>query len=87
MNEENSQKNDEKKEKIGIKLPWWISYPVLIILISLSSFFVYKAITKGKTIQTIAKINNSAIEIDNSIFKLSLNKEIVDVGEIIKPQI
>ena len=87
MNEENSQKNDEKKEKIGIKLPWWISYPVLIILISLSSFFVYKAITKGKTIQTIAKINNSAIEIDNSIFKLSLNKEIVDVGEIIKPQV
>lgn len=66
-----------KKETIGIKLPWWIGYTLLIIIIVSAFFLIYKVFTKYKTIETIAKI-------DDSVFTINLDKDTIEAGETIK---
>lgn len=66
-----------KKETIGINLPWWIGYTLLIIIIVSAFFLIYKVFTKYKTIETIAKI-------DDSVFTINLDKDTIEAGETIK---
>lgn len=62
-------------QKKGLKLPWYVGYPILIIAIILSIFLGYKAITGNNVISTMAKVDNSA-------FLISINKEeTIWVGE------
>lgn len=67
----------DKKETIGIKLPWWIGYTLLMIIIVSAFFLIYKVFTKYKTIKTIAKI-------DDSVFTINLDKDTIEAGETIK---
>ena len=74
---ENQAKHEAEPTKKGLKLPWYVGYPILIIAIILSIFLGYKAITGNNVISTMAKV-------DNSVFSISINKEEINVGEIIK---
>ena len=42
-------KNEEKITNPGKKLSWYIAYPILLILISISVWMIYRAINIGKT--------------------------------------
>lgn len=68
------------KEKIGIKIPWWIAYPILILVITLAIFTIYKAFTKYQTIETISNA-------EEQIFQINLSKDTIEVGESIEVEI
>lgn len=73
----NHAKEETKPEKKGLKLPWYVGYPILVIAIVLSIFLGYKAIINNSTISTMSKV-------DNTIFSIAINKEEINVGESIK---
>ncbi len=74
---ENHTKHEAKSEKNGLKLPWYIGYPILIIATVISIFLVYKAITKNSIISTMSKV-------DDSVFSIAIDKEAIGVGENVK---
>lgn len=68
------------KEKIGIKISWWIAYPILILVITLAIFTIYKAFTKYQAIETISNAKEQ-------IFQINLSKDTIEVGESIEVEI
>lgn len=68
---------NKDKERIGIKIPSWIAYSIILIVMGLSAFLIYRAFIKYKTVETISNI-------DNSIFTIRIDKDMIGVGESVK---
>lgn len=77
---EKDLENQSMQEKIGICLPWWIGYTILIIIIALSAFLIYKAFTKYRAVEPVFKT-------DDSVFTLIVNKSTIEVGEKLEVEV
>src|SRR5574344_1160659 len=66
----------EEKNIKGIKLPWWIGYTLLILIILLTAFFIYELFSISFTKKTVAPINNTP-------FTILCQKNEIAVGETI----
>lgn len=68
------EKQTENSETIGIKMPWWIAYPILIILISVLLYIMYRCYIFSETKEV-------SVEAPNLPVKISCNENIIGVGE------
>lgn len=80
MNEITEENTKNEQKVIGIKLPWWIGYTILIIIIAASFFLIYKAFTNYESVETVAKI-------ESPVFTVNINKNIIEVGEKIEVEV
>ena len=80
MNEEiqgNNKKCKDRTANPGKKLPWYIAYPILLIIFSICVWMIYKAININNTKEVFSTIEYRP-------FTISINKEIIGRGENLK---